>query len=399
VSEDYPMAKVPMYDPYLPEVREDPYPIFRALREADPVHLSAFLDVVVLTRYADVSFVLRDRRFSSDRRLWEWFPPMEGYERSMVSLDPPDHTRLRRLVSRSFTAQLVELTRPWARRLVDEVLGRAKDHGALELMEDLAYPLTQTVFNRALGLPQEDAPRFRAWTTRLARILDPLGFQDGDIGPSFRATEDEVLAYLAAVVAARRREPRRDLISALIAAEQDGDALSEREVLLMVEILLVGGYETTARLIGNAILALLDHPDQLALLRERPELVSSAVEELMRWDPPAQLTIRVAVEDCELGGRPVRRGQLVAGFLAAANRDPEQFPDPERLDLTRSPNHHLSFGHGVHLCVGAPLARMEAQITIGELVRGFPRLRLAGKPVRTQTVTLRGLTSLPLAVS
>lgn len=393
------MAKVPTFDPYLPEVREDPYPIFRALREADPVHLSAFLDVLVLTRYADVSFVLRDRRFSADRRLWEWFPPMEGYECSMISLDPPDHTRLRRLVSRSFTAQLVELVRPSAQSLVDEALGRAEEHGGLDLMEDLAYPLTQTVFNRALGLPQEDAPRLRAWTARLARIMDPLGFQDGDVGPAFRATEDEVLAYLAAVVATRRREPRGDLISALIAAEDNGDVLSERELLLMVEILMVAGYETTARLIGNAVLALLAHPDQLALLRERPELLSSAVEELMRWDPPAQVTLRVALEDCELGGRPVRRGQLVAGFLAAANRDPEQFPDPERLDLTRSPNHHLSFGHGVHLCVGAPLARMEAQIAVGELVRRFPRLRLGGEPVRTQTVTLRGLTSLPLAVS
>jgi pimeloyl-[acyl-carrier protein] synthase len=393
------MADPLVYDPFQPELREDPYPTYHALRRADPVHVSPFLDVVVLTRYADVDLVLRDRRFSADRRLWDWFPPMEGYEPSMGSLDPPDHTRLRRLVGGPFTARLVESARPWARSMVNDVLDRAEQQGGLELVEGLAYPMAMTVFNHALGLPQADTQRFREWTGRLVRLLDPLALQDDGMGPAFRAVEDEVMTYLAGVVADRRREPRDDLISALIAADQDGDVLSERELVLTLEILLIAGYETTTRLIGNGVLALLRHPGQLALLRDRPGLIGSAVEELLRWDAPAQLTLRVAREDCELGGRPVRRGQAVAGLVGAANRDPEQFPDPDRLDLARSPNPHLSFGRGVHFCLGAPLARMDAQLTMGELVRRFPRLRLSGEPVRSQTITLRGLTSLPLDVS
>ena len=393
------MGDTLVYNPFLLELREDPYPTYQALRRAEPVHVSPFLDVVVLTRYADVDLVHKDRRFSVDRRLWEWFPPMEGYEPSVGSLDPPDHTRLRRLVSGSFTARLMERSRPWARALVNEVLDRAEQRGGLELVEELAYPLTMTVFNHTLGLPQADAPRFREWTGRLVRLLDPLALQDDGVGPAIRTVEDQMMGYLAGVVADRRREPRDDLISALIAADEDGDVLSERELVLVLEFLLIAGYETTARLIGNGILALLLHPDQLALLRDRPELIGSAVEELLRWDAPTQLTLRVAREDCELGGRPVRRGQGVAGLIGAANRDPEQFPDPDRLDLARSPNPHLSFGHGVHFCLGAPLARLDAQVAIGELVRRFPRLRLAGEPVRGQTIMVRGLTSLPLAVS
>ena len=393
------MAEPPVYDPFTPELREDPYPTYHALRRAEPVHVSPFLDVLVPTRYADVDLVLRDHRFSADRRLWQWFPPMDGYEPAMWSLDPPDHTRLRRLVSGSFTARLIEPTRLWARSLVEEVLDRAEREGSLELVEDLAYPLTQTVLNGVLGLSHEDAQRLRVWIGRLVRLLDPLAFQDDGMGPAFRTVEDEVMGYLAGIVADRRREPRDDLISGLIATNEGGDVLSERELILMLENLLIAGFETTARLIGNGILALLLHPDQLALLRDRPRLIGSAVEELMRWDSPVQMTLRVAREDCELGGRPVRRGQGVAALIGAANRDPEQFPDPDRLDLARSPNPHLSFGRGVHVCLGAPLTRVEAQVAIGELVRRFPRLRLAGEPVRGQTITVRGLTSLPLAVS
>ena len=388
------------YNPFLPEVRADPYPTYHALREADPVHRSPFMGMWILTRYRDVATVLRDPHFLADRTKWEGFQELPDVEptRSLLSLDPPDHTRMRNLVGRAFTPRVVERLLPQARAIVDGALDAAAARGGLELIEDLAYPLPVAVIARMLGVPEADWPRFREWSRVLVASLDPLSIQESERVAEFRAAQDAISDYLAGVVALRRREPRDDLISALIAVEERGDALSERELLVMLILLLVAGHETTVNLIGNGVLALLRHPDQLALLRCRPELLESAVEELLRWDSPVQLTARVVGEDCELGGRALRRGELVMTLLGAANRDPARFPDPDRLDLARAPNQHFAFGRGIHFCLGAPLARLEGRVAIGSLVHRFPGLRLAGEPERSETITLRGLHRLPLAV-
>lgn len=387
------------YNPFLPDVHEDPYPSYDALREADPVHRSPFLGVWVLTRHEDIEHLLRHPRFSADRRLWKDVPALDaGYRPSMLSLDPPDHTRLRTLVTKAFTPRVVERVRPWARAVVDAALDRAAARGGLDLMEDLAYPLPLTVINRMLGLSAGEWPRFREWTHVLVTSADPLTLHDPAGMAAYRKAEEEILEHLAGVVAGRRREPRDDLISDLLAVEERGETLSGPELLTMLELLLMAGYETTASMIGNGVLALLRHPDQLALLRERPELIEGAVEELLRWDSSTQLTARVALEDCELGGRPVCRGELLVAIMGAGNRDPAQHADPDRLDVTRPPRQHLSFGWGGHFCLGAPLARLELRLAVGELVRRFPALRLAGEPARRETITIRGFHSLPLAV-
>ncbi|HKF17179.1 MAG TPA: cytochrome P450 [Candidatus Dormibacteraeota bacterium] len=394
------MAEVLTYNPFLPEAREDPYPQYRALREADPIHRSPFLDMWVLTRYQDVALVLRDHRFSADRTRWEGLKALEGFEptRSLLGLDPPDHTRLRTLVTKAFTPRVVEQLRPQAQAIVDEALDRAAEQGGMELIEELAYPLPVAVIAKMLGVPPDDWPRFREWSRVLVSSLDPVALPDPEQMAAVQAAQSALFDYFSGVVAARRRDPRDDLISALIAVEERGDVLNERELLVMLNLLLVAGHETTVNLIGNGMLALLRNPEQLALLRQRPELIETAVEELLRFDSPVQLTGRIVAETCELGGQQVDRGQLVLTLLGAANRDPRQFPDPDRLDLTRSPNQHFSFGRGIHFCLGAPLARLEGRIAVDSLVSRFPGLRLAGPPVRGETVTLRGLTRLPLAV-
>jgi pimeloyl-[acyl-carrier protein] synthase len=389
------------YNPFVPEVRDDPYPTYRALREADPVHRSPFMNIWILTRYDDVALVLRDQRFLADRRQGEGYREVPGLDdtRSMLVVDPPDHTRLRGLVSKAFTPRMVERLSGQAQAIVDAALDAAARRGGLELVEDLAYPLPVTVIARMLGVPEEDWPRFREWSRVLAASLDPVAtaIQDEAKLAEITAADRAIQEYLADVVARRRSEPGDDLISALIAVEERGDVLSERELVVMLVLLLIAGHETTVNLIGNGVLALLRNPDQLALLRSRPELLTGAVEELLRWDSPVQLTGRVVGEDCELGGRTLRRGEFVLTLLGAANRDPAQFSDPDHLDLTRDPNQHFSFGRGIHFCLGAPLARLEGRLAIGSLVRRFPDLRLDGEPVRSETITLRGLRSLPLA--
>ena len=386
------------YNPVLPRVRRDPYPTYRALRRKDPVHRSPLLDTWVLARYQEVALVLRDDRFSVERERWrgaQAFTPAPRVA-SMLVVDPPYHTRLRRLVSRAFTPRTVERLRPRVEAIVDQALDRAAARGGMELIEDLAYPLPVTVIAELLGVPSEDWPRFRAWSAALVASLDPMSAREERVLTAMLQAREALGAYLSEVIAVRRREPGEDLISSLLSVEESGQGLSHLELVVMANLLLVAGHETTVNLIGNGLLALLRHPEQLALLRERPEIIRSAVEELLRWDSPVQLTARVALEPVELGGRPVQPGDLLLALLGSANRDGEQFGDPDRLDLTRDPNPHLAFGRGIHFCLGAPLARLEAQIAIQALVSRFPGLRLAGTPRRSPTITLRGLRRLPL---
>ena len=382
----------------LPLLQRDPYPFYEQLRRSGPVVWAPSLERWLVTGHPEVVEVLRDERFSADRRKWRGFEPVvePGREgaRSMLVVDPPDHTRLRTLVQKAFTPRVVERLRPRIEALVKEALDEAEARGSMDLVADLAYPLPVTVIAELLGVPVEDRSAFRRWSDALVGALDPVALTDRR--SAVLAARDALHAYLERVVAERRAAPRDDLISRLVEAEEQGDRLSGPELLAMGVLLLVAGHETTVNLIGNGINALLAHPDQLARLRDEPELIEPAVEELLRYDSPVQLTGRVALEELELGGRRVEPGQMLMLLLGAANRDPRVFAEPERLDLGRDPNPHLAFGRGIHFCLGAPLARLEGQIAIGELVRRFPTLRPAGAPERRPTVTLRGFASLPL---
>jgi cytochrome P450 len=394
------------FNPFLPEVHEDPYPLYQQLRAADPVHRSP-LGFWVLTRHTDVLAVLRDPRMSRDLRRSERMrqlrlsPEVDGLlsgeeaAPSMLFVDPPDHTRLRALVSKAFTPRAVERLRPRVEVIVAELLERVAGAGAMDVAEDLAYPLPVTVICELFGVPEPDRDRFRAWSRALVHLLDPLVAADS----LERALQARLAlhGYLRELIAERRAHPAGDLLTALIAAEDQGRQLSEGELVSMCVLLLVAGHETTVNLIANGTLALLRHPETLAGLRSGAPLPGSAVEELLRYDSPVQFTSRHAIADREIGGRRVRAGETVIAVLGAANRDPAQFPDPDRLDLARAPNRHVAFGGGIHFCLGAPLARVEARIAIGALLARLPGLELGPEPpVRRDTVTLRGLSSLPV---
>jgi pimeloyl-[acyl-carrier protein] synthase len=394
------------FNPFLPEVHEDPYPLYHRLRAEDPVHRSP-LGFWVLTRHADVLAVLRDPRMSRDPRRSERVALLrasaevdellasEEAAPSMLFVDPPDHTRLRALVNKAFTPAAVERLRPRVEELVAGLLDRAAGAGAMDVVEELAYPLPVTVICELFGVPQADRDRFRAWSRGLVHLLDPLVAADA-LERALQARQ-ALRGYLGGLIAERRAHPAGDLLSALIAAEDQGHQLSEAELVSMCVLLLVAGHETTVNLIANGMLALLRHPEARARLQTDAALARSAVEELLRYDSPVQFTSRHALEDLDVGGRRVRAGETVVAVLGAANRDPAQFPDPDRLDLARAPNRHLAFGGGIHFCLGAPLARMEAAVAIPAMLARLPGLELGpGPPVRRDTVTLRGLASLPV---
>jgi len=396
------------FNPFRPEVIADPYPHYRRLREADPVHWSDLLDAWVLTRYDDVSFVLTDRRFSANRRLarnryaveaLKWEADFGPFARAptMLGTDPPEHTRLRRLVSKAFTVRAVESLRPRIQALVEELLDSLEERGQFDIVADLAYPLPVIVIAEMLGIPHQDRDAFKRWSDDVAATLVPL--IPDDVRERARRSIEEMAAYFRDIMAVRRRQPRDDLISGLLAAEEQGQVLSEDEVLSVLMLLLVAGNETTTNFIGNAVYTLLRHPDQLQALRQEPGLVRSAVEELLRYESPAQATTRIALEDVEIRGKTVRQWQVVFAVLGAANRDPAVFPEPDRLDLARDPNPHVAFGDGIHFCLGAPLARAESQIALTALLQRFPHLHLLEeRPEWGPNYILRGLRRLPVAL-
>ena len=392
-----------VFNPMAPEFVADPYPTYHRLRAEDPVHKSP-LGFWVLTRYDDVIAVLRDHRFAKEA-IAAYVAQKLGVELtagigiSMLDRDPPDHTRLRSLVSKAFTPRVVEGLRPRIQEIVDELLDRAEDRGAMDLIEDFAYPIPVIVICEMLGVPVEDHERFRGWSLDLARGLDAamLGPQS-EVAQRAMTSRRALSEYFRELIAVRRDAPRADLLSALIAAEEAGDKLSEHELLATCILILVAGHETTVNLLGNGTLALLRHPDQLRLLRDNPGMIGGAVEELLRYDGPVQRTARVPSVDAVVAGHKIEAGEMVMPFIGAADRDPAQFADPDRLDLTRADNRHVAFGMGIHFCLGAPLARLEGQLAINALVHRFPKLALAtARPEYRQSLTLRGLKSLPVA--
>ena len=390
-----------VYNPLSAKMAQDPYPEYAALRERSPVHRSRLLNAWVFSRYADVDTVLRNhRQFSSDparrnlsRRQQAIVPHRDDY--TMLLLDPPDHTRLRALVNKAFTRRAVNALEPHIRSLVNSLLDDV-DPAGFDLMEAVANPLPVVVIAEMLGVRPEDRDRFRVWSNQRARLLEPT------ISPRERAVAAEageaLSAYFRPIIEARRAEPQGDIVSALVQAEEEGDVLTAREVLNMLRLLLVAGNETTTNLIGNGMLALLRHPDQIERLREDPSLIPSAVEELLRFDSPVQTDFRGAREDCEVNGAPVRPRDNIVLLIGAANRDPAVFAEPDRLDVGRSEGSHISFGRGIHHCIGAPLARLEGRIVLETLLERFASMRLlTERPAYRGGVVLRGLESLPVA--
>ncbi|MBB4681966.1 cytochrome P450 [Crossiella cryophila] len=388
-----------------PDSPPDPYPLFARLRELAPVHRSPALGAVVLTRFADCGRVLGDTaNFRVVDAAWrDEHTPDWRDSNAQVFLsallawrNPPEHTRLRRLLTRDFTVRRVEALRPAVRRCVDAALDRlAADGAGADLVDTVLYPVTMTVISELIGVPEADRPRFRELVDAVGRFLDPQA--DAATKARGDAAALEYRAYFQRLIEARRREPRDDLASALLAKRAaDPDQLGDEELVDSLIVLFGGGFETTAGVLGNGLEVLLRDRVQWARLVADPELADSAVEELVRWDTAGQLGQRVAVAEAEVGGLTVHAGESVMILTGAANRDPARFAEPDRFDIGRADGRSLSFGHGIHLCLGAALARLEMTTLLGALVARFPELRLSGPAVRRPTVALRGLSGLPV---
>ena len=377
----------------------NPYPIYRRLQTRDPVHRSRLIKGWVLSRHEDIDAVLRDsRRFGNDRASTQdanlRFDSDEP--RSMLYRDPPDHTRLRSLVSKAFTPRAVGALRHRVEKIADDLLDSLDGADSFDVIDAIAYPLPVAVICEMLGVPQEDRGPFREWSNDASLSIEPL-LDDRRVASTMDALS-KLRDYFSDLAERRRADPGDDLVSVLTQIEDEGDRLSHLELQLMLVLLLVAGNETTRNLVGNGLLALLRNPEQLDRLRREPELIGPAVEELIRYDSPVQIDGRSVREDTEVGGVPLERGQYLMLLLGAANRDPEAFDDPDVLDVSRERNPHLGFGRGIHHCLGAPLARMEAEVMLGKLLERFPNVRLAGSPTRRRQIVLRGLSSLPVRV-
>lgn len=405
------------YDPADPRMVGDPWPVYEEIRRTSPVHRSP-RGFWVLARHRDCLGVLRDRRASADGTKVDPAQAPEGFgadregsrvlsdmlkveqdNRPFLFRDPPDHTRLRGLVSQAFTPRMVEGLRPRTEEIVTELVDRALEAGGMDAVAEFSYPLPVRIICDMLGVPAGDQERFQGWSAALARGLDPEFLLTDEVRMERAGALLSFAEYFFALVAERRASPGPDLLSQLTLAEQEGDRLSEGELLSTAILLLVAGHETTVNLISGGLLALLSHPDQLGRLRADPSLARSAVEELLRYVSPVQLTGRVLTEDLEVEGEVLGRGQFALLLLGSANRDPDAFSDPEGLDLGRPDNRHLGFGFGLHHCLGAPLARLEAQVALTELIRRASVIDLATDRVRYRTnVVLRGLAELPVTL-
>ncbi|HEX2888649.1 cytochrome P450 [Vineibacter terrae] len=398
--------QAPVFNPLDPAFIADPYPTYRYLRETAPVFRTP-LGMCIASRYTDIALVLRDKRFGKAyaagivRRYGEQGLQERAFANlgaTMLVLDPPDHTRLRGLVTKAFTARRVEEMRPRIAALIDSLIDRVHDQGRMDVIWDFAHRLPVIVICDMLGIPEEERGQFLDQSYVNGRLIDPVPMSRQEIDDSNRRTEESD-AYFDKLFERRRREPGDDLTTLLVQAEEAGDRLSPLELRANVSLLFAAGHETTANLIGNGLLALHRNPEQWQKLRDDPSLAVGAVEELLRYDSSVQMTSRVAHEDLELGGFPVKKGEQVVCLLGGANRDPAIYSDPERLDITRQNVRPLSFGGGIHHCLGAQLARLEGELAFKALVTRLPDLRLPGidAPQWRPSFTLRGLKTLPAA--
>ena len=392
--------------PFVASYRENPYPALRTLQREHPRYRHRLFDSWLFSRHEDVSALLVDPRLSAEREeseLFQRFKPFaaagerlrETFFRSLLMLDPPDHTRIRRLVQKAFTPRAVEALVPWMGELVDRQLAQAQPGRTIDLLESVAVPFPLTVICRMLGLPTDQLGRLSRWSNLLTELLDPL-----TMVAALRRSQSaivELADYFDEQIDRRRQEPREDLLSALVQAEHEGDRLSNTELVSLVALLLAAGHETTANLLANAIIALERHPELRRRLVEDESVVEPAIEELLRYDGPVQLTDRMATEEVRVGDAAIRKGQMAILILAAANRDPEVYPDPDRLDFDRPAGRHLGLGHGVHFCLGAVLARAEAKVALPRILRALGDYRIDRQRLEwRRSIVLRGPTQLPL---
>jgi cytochrome P450 len=378
------------FDPALPGFVDDPYPTYDRLRAEDPVHWSERLRSWMVFRYDDADRVFRDPLFSADRMAAKKFKGARSGVRS-ISSDPPEHTLVRGAITSTLTNSVIEAMRPRVERLVGDLVARVGDRGEFDLIADFAYPLPITVIAELFAVPEEDRAKFEAWSAAMARSMDHFYAAKGGSGLS------DIAAYVAQLATARQKEPGDDLISALL----QHDELTFSELVGLGATLIFAGHETTTNLIGNGMLGLLRDPDQMAAMRASigdTSAVRVAVEEMLRFDTPAQMLTRVIADDAELGGKQLRAGDSILTVVGAGNRDPSVFAEADHLRIDRQPNPHLGFGAGLHYCVGAALSRREALVAFPALLDRFPNLRLAGPPRWRDTIVLRGLESLPVAV-
>jgi cytochrome P450 len=417
------------------EIRANPYSFYRRLRRQDPVHWDEEMGFWVLTRYADIDSLYTDERFSRAQGLMRGFerlsesdrqiagPVYHSFSRTVFYADPPYHTHLRGLMNHAFTPRHVERLRPYVQKIVDELLDAAEAGAEMDVIQGLAYPLPVMVIAELLGLPANDRARFKKWSDDLFAILGTVRHKSQHLLERASQSLDEMTDYVKDLARRRREHPQDDLLTALLSfTEEDGSAcphphssssphsegelahdratpstLTGDELVANINILLSTGHETTTHLIGNGLLALLQNPDQLQKLQAEPALLAPAVEEMLRYDNPVQITYRSAVEDAEISGRLIRKGDLANTIIGSANRDPERFIDPDCFDITRSQGRHLGFGVGIHFCIGAPLVRLEAEIIFQTILRRYPGISLATETLEWQEHPIfRGLKSLPV---
>ena len=408
------------------EIRTNPYPFYEQLRTQDPVHWDEELGFWVLTRYAEIESLYTDERFSRAQGLMRGFQRLPAPERKLVQpvyhsfsktvfyADPPYHTHLRGLMNHAFTPRRVERLRSYIQATVDELLDEAQSNGGVvDVIRDLAYPLPVMVISELLGLPASDRDRFKRWSDDLFAILGTVRHKTTDLLERAAQSLSEMTEYVKDLSHKRRETPEDDLLTALLSvtAEEDlgcphphspasahaSSILTEEELVSNINILLSTGHETTTHLIGNGLLALLHHPDQMERLQSQPSLLEPAIEEMLRYDNPVQITYRSALEDANIHGKLIRKGDLVNSIIGSANRDPQRFSNPDCFDVTRNEGRHLGFGLGIHFCIGAPLVRLEAEIVFETILRRFPRISLGTETLEWQEHPIfRGLKSLPV---
>ncbi|MEJ8305256.1 cytochrome P450 [Saccharibacillus sacchari] len=389
----------PKEELFTPKAVQNPYPVYARMREEEPIAKLMFPDGQfgwMITRYEDAVEILRDQRFVKDMSKMFGSEYQSIFTSNMLFSDPPDHRRLRGLVQQGFTPKLVEAMREHIQQIADGLLDAVEGQDTMELIDDYAFPLPIIVISEILGVPVSDRDKFRVWSNSI------VGAANAEEGPDVYLHMQQFTEYLAQWFEQLRKQPGDDLISRLIVAEDAGERLSEQEIYGVVSLLIIAGHETTVNLIGNGVLSLLQHPDQLKKLQDNPELIKGAIEEMLRYNGPVEFsTSRWAGEDLEFKGHAMKRGDLVIVALDSAGRDGDQFTDPDLFDITRERSRHLAFGHGIHMCLGAPLARLEGEIAINTLLRRFPNIKLredANELEWRPGMIVRGVKEIPLSL-